>query len=339
MSRFARRFWPVLFSLAVLYAQSDLATVILKNPFSSPNGRRLETMFGGEILTPQIEGEWWQVAGDPDLGRYTTPKQQPVDFAIWQAADSTWQIWSCIRGTKCGGKTRLFYRWQGDRITSRDWQPMGIAMEADPAFGETTGGLQAPYVMKIGPEYYMFYGDWENICLAKGMDGKTFARQLQPNGKSGMFSEGSGNNTRDVMVIRVGHLYHAYYTAYPNKLGADYVRTSKDLRNWSASKKVAFGGAAGTGPSSAECPFVYFHKPSGYYYLFRTQRYGEKAQTSVYRSKDPMNFGVEDDRFLLGTLPVAAPEIVEHEGQLYIAALMPTLKGIRIAHLKFAPNE
>ena len=40
-----------------------------------------------EVLIPKIDGEWWQVAGDPDLGKYTTPKQQPVDFGIWQASD------------------------------------------------------------------------------------------------------------------------------------------------------------------------------------------------------------------------------------------------------------
>ena len=236
---------------------------------------------------PQIDGPWWQVAGDPDLGKYTAPKQQPVDFAIWQAADGTWQIWSCIRNTKCGGKTRLFHRWQGAKITDPDWQPMGIAMEADAAFGETPGGLQAPHVVKIGSEYVMFYGDWENICKAKGVDGKTFARQLQPNGKAGMFTEGAGNNTRDVMVIRVGKLYHAYYTAYPDKQGADYVRTSKDLNTWSPSKKVAFGGAAGTGPFSAECPFVYYHKESGYYYLFRTQRYGAECADQRLPLEEP----------------------------------------------------
>ncbi len=293
----------------------------------------------GQVLVPQIDGPWWQVAGDPDLGKYTHPKQQPVDFAIWQAADGTWQIWSCIRNTKCGGKTRLFHRWQGAKLTDTDWQPMGIAMEADTSFGETAGGLQAPHVVRIGAEYVMFYGDWENICKAKGVDGKTFARQLQADGKAGMFTEGAGNNTRDVMVIRVGNVFHAYYTAYPDKFGADYVRTSKDLSTWSASRKVAFGGAAGTGPYSAECPFVYYHKATGYYYLFRTQRYGENAQTSVYRSKNPMDFGINDDRFLVGTLPVAAPEIVEHEGQLYIAVLLPSLKGIQIARLKFVPKQ
>lgn len=293
----------------------------------------------GQVLVPQIDGEWWQVAGDPDLGKYTDPKQQPVDFGIWQAADGTWQIWSCIRNTRCGGRTRLLHRWQGAQLTDTDWQPMGVAMEADPAFGETLGGLQAPHVVKIGKEYVMFYGDWVNIAKAKGVDGKTFARQLMPNGKAGMFAEGDEANARDPMIIRIGGKYHAYYTAHPNRIGSVYVRTSKDLTAWSPSKKVAFGGVAGGGPFAAECPFVYFHRPSGYYYLFRTQRYGVKAHTSVYRSKDPMDFGIENDRYLVGSLPVAAPEIVEHEGQLYIAALLPSLKGIQIAKLKFAPKE
>ena len=90
-------------------------------------------------LIPAIDGDWWQVAGDPDLGEYTSPKQQPVDFGIWQAADGTWQLWSCIRHTNCGGNTRLFYRWEGKNLTDPDWKPMGIAMEADTTLGESKG--------------------------------------------------------------------------------------------------------------------------------------------------------------------------------------------------------
>jgi hypothetical protein len=80
---------------------------------------------------PRIMGDWWQVAGDPDLGELTQPKQQPVDFGIWQAGDGTWQLWSCIRNTKEPGKTRLFYRWEGTKLTDSntklerhsDWPP------------------------------------------------------------------------------------------------------------------------------------------------------------------------------------------------------------------------
>jgi hypothetical protein len=48
---------------------------------------------------------------------------------------------------------------------------------------------------------------------------------------------------------------------------------------------------------------------------------------------------VDSDEYLIGTLPVAAPEIVFHDGQYYIAALLPSLKGIRVAKVKWKPVE
>ena len=291
------------------------------------------------ILIPQIDGDFWQVAGNPDLGKYTTAKQQPVDFGIWQAADGTWQLWSCIRSTAVPGKTRLFYRWQGKNLADKDWTPMGIAMMADSNFGETEGGLQAPFVLKEKSVYNMFFGNWEQIAVAKSMDGKTFARQLTPKGISGMFGEGIGSNTRDPMVLKIKSVYYCYYTAYPNGHGAVYVRTSEDKMHWSAAQKVSYGGSQGNGPFSAECPFVYYHKASDYYYLLRNQVYGARAQFAVYRSKNPRDFGKGSDQYLVETMPYAAPEIIESNGQLYIAVLLPNLKGIQIAKLKFAPSS
>lgn len=287
------------------------------------------------VLMPKIQSDWWTVAGDPDLGALTDPKQQPVDFAVWPAADGTWQLWSCIRGTQCGGKTRLFHRWEGQHLTDANWKPQGIAMEAKSEHGETPGGLQAPHVIKTGGAYHMFYGDWEHICVAASTDGKRFARQFNADGKTGLFGEGLGNNTRDPMLIAIDGLWHCYYTAYPNKQGAVYCRTSRDARQWSEARIVAFGGEAGTNPFSAECPFVVEVKPREYY-LFRTQRYGQDAVTRVYHSHDPQAFGVnQDEKHLIGSLPVAAPEIILHEGQWYIASLLPSLKGIRIARLEW----
>ena len=301
------------------------------------------------VLVPKIEGQWWQISGSPDLGRFTTSRQQPVDFAIWQAADGTWQLWSCIRSTAYPGWTRLFYRWEARRLTDRDWRPMGIVMTSDPKVGEVEGMLQAPYVMRYRGQYLMFYGVGDQIALATSRDGKTFRRRLLPGGKVGMFSDGFG--TRDPVTIRVNGAFYTYYSANPGTSfnaadssaanraslhlagNADLLRTSTDLLHWSSAKLVAKGGQAGSGSYSAECPFVYHHKKSGYYYLFRTQHYGANAETRVYRSKDPANFGIDDDRYLLETLPVAAPEIIESHGQTYIAALLPSLKGIQIAKL------
>ena len=102
---------------------------------------------------------------------------------------------------------------------------------------------------------------------------------------------------------------------------------------------VAAGGRAGGTKYSAECPHVVYRQDTGLYYLFRTQRYGKNNVSSIYASPDPRNFGVNDDRFFIGTLPVAAPEIVKYNGRYYIAALLPNLNGIRVAKLKWLPIE
>jgi len=304
-------------------------------------------------LKPEIEGHWWQVAGNPDLGEFTSPGQQPVDFAVWQAKDGTWQLWSCIRKTRCGGNTRLFYRWEAKNLTDKNWKPMGIAMQADIKLGEQKGGLQAPHVIKVGNVYYMFYGDWIRICLAKSDDGKTFTRLLNKNKKPDLFS-GPYNNTRDAMVLPIDGKYYCYYTGHlvDKNVGADFCRISQDLRNWSKPIMVASGGRAGGTKYSAECPHVVYiscpkqkegrsesPQSKGLFYLFRTQRYSKNNVSSVYASPDPLNFGINDDRFFIGTLDVAAPEILMHKGQYYIAALLPNLKGIRIARFKWMPVE
>jgi hypothetical protein len=290
------------------------------------------------IMMPRIAGDWIEIAGDPDLGDLTSPKQQPVDFAIWQAADGAWQLWSCIRSTRTPGTTRLFHAWESPELTRTKWKPKGIAMEAVERYGETPGGLQAPHVVNISNVFHMFYGDWENICVATNVDGKRFTRRVNADGRTGMFTEGQGNNTRDAMVINIGGKWHCYYTAFPNKQGAVYCRTSSDTRQWSESKIVAFGGEAGTNAFSAECPFV-VELTRGEFYLFRTQRYGSNAISRVYHSHDPLQFGInEDSKYLVGSLPVAAPELILHNRQWYMAALAPSLKGIRLAKMEWVPK-
>ncbi|MEN6425386.1 MAG: hypothetical protein ABFE13_08485 [Phycisphaerales bacterium] len=312
-------------------------------------GVGIATAVPRDTPVPHIEGPWWQVAGSPMDHKYATARQEPVDFAVWQAADGTWQLWSCLRNTTAGGQgglTRFFYRWEGKRLTDPNWQPMGIAMEADPALGETAGGLQAPHVVKVADTWHMLYGDWVNICHATSEDGKTFIRVIQPNGKTGMFSEGPGVNTRDIMLLSHDGAWYGYYTCHPSNQGMDCLRATTDFATWTDSTVVAFGGQAGTNPWAAECPHVVRLGDDGFY-LFRTQSYGDPqgrdirkrgpARTSVYFSHNPAMFGInQDSRYFLCTMPVAAPEIVLHEGQYYIAALNEgALDGIRIARLRW----
>jgi predicted GH43/DUF377 family glycosyl hydrolase len=295
------------------------------------------------VYKPVIDGDWHNITSQPDLGELSGPKQEPVDFGVWQASDGTWQLWSCIRGTKTGGKGRLFYRWEGKSLSDTAWKPMGIAMEADTALNENRGGLQAPYVLKEKGVYYMFYGDWESICLATSKDGKTFTRVINETKTPALFA-GPLYNTRDPMVLKIGDTYYCYYAAHhlvDNKSktsqGAIFCRTSKDLKVWGYPKIVARGGSALAQTSwfggDVECPFVV--KVADKYVLFRNQRYGKNALNMQYCSSDPLNFGDENDDYLVGQLPVAAPEIVKVGDQYYIVALKPGLDGMRIAKLKF----
>ena len=239
---------------------------------------------GSEVYTPVIESGWWQIAGNPDLGKYNDTNQQPVDFAIWQAQDGTWQLWSCIRNTKTAGRTRLFYRWEGKTLTDTNWTPMGIAMMSDKKFGESQNGLQAPHVVKWNGEYWMAYGDWDHICLARSKNGKDFERVTGPGGSSAIFNEGIGNNPRDAMLLFTNGKWHCYYTAFPGGHGYDFCRTSDDLVGWSDSVIVAYGGRAGNNPYSAECPYVIEFKP-GRYFLFRTQFYGPVRRPASINQK------------------------------------------------------
>lgn len=294
------------------------------------------------VFIPEITSSWWRITGNPGLGEYTTENQEPVDFGVWQAADGTWQLWSCIRHTACGANTRLFYGWQAGNLTDTAWTPLGIMMEADTTLGEAHGGLQAPQVIIKDGIYHMLYGGWNKICLATSRDGKHFERVINETGTPVLFS-GPMHGTRDPMVLQAGDKYHCYYTGHLNRddtadiRAAVFCRTSTDLHNWSGPVMVSGGGRVsdldGWGGGDAECPFVV--QTEDHYVLFRNQRYGKFSLNTQYCSHDPMNFGVNDDRFEVGRLPVAAPEIIHHGNEYYMAALTPGLDGIRMAQMKF----
>lgn len=308
-----------------------------------------------KIPVPVLDGDWWQIASTPDLGKYNTKAQQPVDFGIWKAADGTWQLWSCIRnsnfapGTPLSPEyttTRFLYGWEGKSLFDTNWAPQGIKWTAQPELGETPGGMQAPYVIHEDGAYYLFYGDWQRICLAKSFDGKNFERVLGGNGQADLFAEyHHGGETffsqaRDPMVIKRGNTYYCYYTSHidePISDGAAFARTSVNMQDWSESVMISRTPTyKGSDPMfSDECPQVVYLPEYKLYYLFVTQQYGKNAHTTVYASPNPLYFGVDEDSKKVCTLPIAAPEIIHEDGQYYIAALNPGLDGVRVIKLKW----
>ena len=306
----------------------------------------MKNLQGGSIPhVPVIDGDFWYIGTYPNLGDLAYgPEHEVVDHAIFQSVDGRWHLWACVRGTKIG---RLLYGWEGASLEKGPWQPAGIVMRADREYGESINDwsgeewIQAPHVIVKDSVYYMFYGGHNSelgecqICLATSLDGRSWQRYRNAQGYSRLFV-GPGE-ARDPMVIKVGDLYHCYYAGHDTGLRKPckvYCRTSQDLYQWSDYREVSWGGyTSGTGFWSAECPFVVYL--DGYYYLFRTSEYRSPARTHVYRSQDPLDFGLGNDSKWVTTLRVAAPEIVQVGDQYYISTVEDLKGGVQLARLKW----
>ena len=55
--------------------------------------------------------------------------------------------------------------------------------------------------------------------------------------------------------------------------------------------------------------------------------------TSVYRSDDPLDFGIGNDDHLVTRINAEASWIIQDDGDYYIASVMPGLVGYRVARL------
>lgn len=286
---------------------------------------------------PVITGDWWRITGMPDLGPLNGPDpraQHVVDHGFIRAENGKWQLWACIRGTGVG---RLLYRWEADSLEAGPWEPRGVAARADARYGERVEPaevMQAPHFLKIGDVYHLFYSSG-GIRLMTSRDGVDYLRALNSSGDNVLYKDGG----RDVMVLRVGDTFYAYSTVSTVagdgwKRGFIILRTSQDLKNWSDYTVVSDGGVAGSGPVSAESPFV-VHL-DGYYYLFRAT--STTSKTYVYRSRNPYDFGVNNDSKLIAELPIKAPEVILHERKYYISDLAD-FKGIRLARLEWRPES
>lgn len=190
----------------------------------------------------------------------------------------------------------------------------------------------------------MLYGghrselDHCQIALATSTDGRDFVRHRDPLGQSRVFI-GPGE-ARDPMTIRIGETFYCYYTGNPDPtnrrdVAGIYCRRSDDLVHWSAPRRVAYGGSAGDGMWSAECPFVV--QREGWFYLFRTSSY-RTPLTHVYRSADPLDFGLDDDAKKVGTIAVAAPEVVTDQGEDFISSVHDLAGGVQLYRLAWVPE-
>ena len=283
--------------------------------------------------------DWWMICTMPDLKELNGPipkKQHIVDHGFIQDANGKWQLWACMRGTEV---SRLIYGWEGESLEKGPWQDKGIKVRADSNFGESikdgkeTAG--APHFMKINYTYYCFYHS-SGFRMMTSKDGINYTRTKTADGhyKTGI------PGGRDVMIMKHGDTYYSYATVTDFIKGKEKIRknltswivasTSKDLQNWSCNHIVSIGGKPGSGPVDSESPFVVFI--DGYFYLFRASSITFK--TYVYRSKNPLDFGIDSDEKMVAEFNIKAPELILHNGKWYISDLYK-FQGIRVTELKW----
>lgn len=281
---------------------------------------------------PVLDGPWVKIANrEPALlGEYSNPgKQNVCDFTIWQAADKTWQMVACVRQVnwpKIG--ERLFYRWEAQNLEDPDWKEMGVFATPDEALFQYAS-IQAPHCFVFEGKTYMFYNGGTapgpavpfdpanprqprskgNSSFCKvSLDGKTFSDLPGHAGDVRIFSMG-----RDVMVFHDAD--NARFIAYfqdkplpgeaPSKNGYMYARSAPRPEGpWSERINIQNQG-------NPESPFVI--KRGDWYYLWE--------QMTVFVSKDPLVFR---EKPVTKMTPgprhgYFAPEIIEHEGQTYVA--------------------
>jgi hypothetical protein len=138
-------------------------------------------------------------------------------------------------------------------------------------------------------------------------------------------------------LIRVGDRWHLYYAGYhdddPYQAGF-YVRTSRNLIDWSNWYLVHQDPRYGPGRWGTECPHVVYR--DGSFYLFRTEHYAS-AKTHVFCSEDPFDFGIGDaSDYHVCDIAVAAPEVIlDGEGNEYITSNHGLTGGTQLCRLRW----
>lgn len=291
-------------------------------------------------------------------------KIEPVDHHLFWGPDGYWHLWGCVRNTSVG---RVLYHWRARKLEESPWEETGEYFRCDFAAGECIDDwygqewLQSPYFVYEKGKYYMFYGGHSTgkdkfgnpvsgnpphigmrkvesqICLMTSENGVNWVRHKDKDGLSRVFV-GPGQ-TRDPSLIKIKGLWYMYYSGDEQNhlIGGVFVRTSKDLINWSDYKLVHHDATFGATTFEHECPHVVYRE--GYYYLMVTEDYNN-SRTHVYRSEDPLDFGLTTEasqQIYVGILPCGAPETYQVDGKEYISSNHNPPLGTQLARLEWKP--
>jgi hypothetical protein len=173
----------------------------------------------------------------------------------------------------------------------------------------------APFVVFHAGLYHLFYRRPNGtILVVRSSDPFHWPNEVEL-----VFEEG---DARDICITKIDGLFHMYYCQAAKFDGGMrscvLLRTSKDLRDWSAAQIVQADTSRIAGHSSLESPFV-IARPEGFYLFVRNRLLEEETVTTVSFSKIPGHFPSGAHPWFAELKHVHAPEIVERDGLCYLA--------------------
>jgi hypothetical protein len=245
------------------------------------------------------------------------PENHLNDFCLFRGLDSRWHALGIMGTGTWASETSLFHCSSADLLGRYEiHEPLLAALEQGPT-NNAAPQKHAPFVVvENGLHHLYFRRPWGTNLHLAGPD--LFHWPATPDVA---FEE---RDARDACIQRFGAEWHWYYVQRHPVAGVErscvMLRTSPDLRTWSAARLAFADLSREVRHSRLESPFVIAH--ANRYYLFVRDRNREEAgfpaPATVWVSETP-------DAFAWSETPVAAfddlqaPELVAFEGRWYVA--------------------
>jgi len=256
------------------------------------------------VKTPVIASEWVRIVEYP--GHHLN------DFCMFRDGRGRWHAVG-IKGTGTWASEQSLFHAVGTDLSRRFENCADLLVQRPPE--GTAPQKHAPFVVFDGALYRMFYrrpkGTILHLATADpdrwdGLGEVLFERR----------------DARDVCIERIRGVYHMYYCQCEDVDGvprsAILLRRSADLMQWDGPVVVHVDATRPAPHSYLESPYV-IEGPGGYYLFIRHRLMDERRTTVVLFSDRPDRFPSGSRAWGWELDDVHAPEIVRHDGDLFIA--------------------
>jgi hypothetical protein len=252
---------------------------------------------------PKIAGPWRRII--------TSPTRHLNDFCLFRDADGRWHAMGIV-GTGSWASEQSLFHYVGDDF-DRLFEALPDVLPQLPAAG-VAPQKHAPFVVLHEDRYHLFYrrprGTIMHCVSANPYEWPDLGRVA--------FEQ---DDARDVHVLRLGDEYHMYYcqsAIVDGPRAATVLRRSRDLEHWSEPVVVHHDMMRPAKHGYLESPVV-IQRPEGFYLFIRHRLFEEDQKTVVLFSERPDSFPSGERQWFAEFSHVHAPEIVEHNGRMYLA--------------------